>query len=121
MSRGTFALLCLAAVIPVRAQTVAGCQIFPSNNVWNARIDTLPVDARSAVYVNNIGATSTAFAAFGSGLWLGAPIGIPFVTVPGTQPKVAVTFLYSSESDPGPYPIPANTPIEGGSSSTGDR
>ena len=121
MSRGIFALLCAAVVIPTRAQTVAGCQIFPSNNVWNARIDTLPVDARSAAYVNNIGPTSGSFATFGSGLWQGAVLGFPFVTVLGTQPKVGVTFLYSSESDPGPYPIPPNAPIEGGSNSTGDR
>jgi hypothetical protein len=121
MPRGTLALLCLAVVIPARAQTIGSCPVFPANNVWNARINTLPVDPKSAAYVNNIGATSTAFADFGSGLWLGAPIGIPFVTVPGTQPKVGVTFLYSSESDPGPYPIPPSVPIEGGSGSTGDR
>ena len=121
MSRGILALLCAAVVIPSKAQTVSGCQIFPSNNVWNARIDTLPVDARSAAYVNNIGLTSGAFATFGSGLWEGAVLGFPFVTVLGTQPKVGVTFLYSSESDPGPYPIPPNAPIEGGNSSTGDR
>ena len=54
-------------------------------------------------------------------MWDGAPNGIPFVVVPGTQPKVPVTFDYADESDPGPYPIPANAPIEGGSHSTGDR
>jgi hypothetical protein len=121
MTRGIFALWCVAFAIPSQAQTIAGCQVFPANNVWNVRVDTLPVDAKSAAYVNNIGPTTSAFAAFGSGLWLGAPIGIPFVTVPGTQPKVAVSFLYASESDPGPYPIPPSVPIEGGSSSTGDR
>ncbi len=121
MTRGILALWCVAFAIPSQAQTIAGCQVFPANNVWNARVDTLPVDAKSAAYVNNIGPTTGAFAAFGSGLWLGAPIGIPYVTVPGTQPKVAVSFLYASESDPGPYPIPASVPIEGGSSSTGDR
>ena len=51
----------------------------------------------------------------------GGPIGIPYVTVPGTQAKVPVSFTYAHESDPGPYPIPPNAPIEGGSSSTGDR
>ena len=58
---------------------------------------------------------------FGSGLWDGAPIGIPYVTVPGTQTKYPATFTYQSESDTGPYAIPLNAPIEGGSSSTGDR
>ena len=52
---------------------------------------------------------------FGSGLWDGGPIGIPYVTVPGTQPKVPVTFEYADESDPGPYPIPPDAPIEWGS------
>ena len=58
---------------------------------------------------------------FGSGLWEGAPIGIPFNVVPGTQPKVSVTFDYFDESDPGPYPIPPGATIEGGAQSTGDR
>ena len=49
------------------------------------------------------------------------PIGIPYTTVPGTQPRVPVSFQYADESDPGPYPVPANAPVEGGSSSTGDR
>jgi hypothetical protein len=79
------------------------------------------VHPKSAAYVNSIGATSTSHADFGSGLWNGAPIGIPFITVPSSQPKVGVTFQYASESDPGPYPIPSNAPIEGGSGSTGDR
>jgi hypothetical protein len=58
---------------------------------------------------------------FGSGTWDGGPIGIPYVDVPGSQPKVAVTFDYDDESDPGPYPIPPGAPIEGGPSSDGDR
>ena len=45
--------------------------------------------------------------------WEGAPIGIPWVQVPGDQPRVPVTFEYD-DSDPGPYPIPADAPIEGG-------
>ena len=51
----------------------------------------------------------------------GGPIGIPFIQVPGTQARYPATFLYADESDPGPYPIPPNAPIEGGSSSDGDR
>jgi len=121
MTREVFTLLCLAVVIPAAAQTIGSCPVFAANNVWNARIDTLPVHPKSSAYVNSIGPTSTSHADFGSGLWQGAPIGIPFVTVPGSQPKVPVSFLYASESDPGPYPIPPTVPIEGGSSSTGDR
>ncbi len=55
------------------------------------------------------------------GTWNGGPIGIPYTTVPGTQPGVPVSFTYDDESDPGPYPIPQNAPIEGGANSSGDR
>src|SRR5206468_841937 len=58
---------------------------------------------------------------FGSGRYNGGPIGIPYTTVPGDQKKVPVSFTYADESDPGPYPIPPDAPIEGGSNSTGDR
>ena len=54
-------------------------------------------------------------------MWEDAPIGIPFTTVPGNQLKVPITFEYAGESDPGPYPIPVDAPIEGGAASTGDR
>jgi hypothetical protein len=54
-------------------------------------------------------------------LWEGGPIGIPFVTVPGSQQKYPATFEYWDESDAGPYAVPLNAPIEGGISSTGDR
>jgi hypothetical protein len=121
MTRGTLTLLSLAVVIPAEAQTIGSCLAFPANNVWNARVDTLPVHPKSAAYVNSIGPTRTGHADFGSGLYNGAPIGIPFTTVLGSQPKVGVTFQYASESDPGPYPVPPNAPIEGGTASTGDR
>jgi hypothetical protein len=41
--------------------------------------------------------------------------------VHGSQARVPVSFRYASESDPGPYPIPSNAPIQGGSAGTGDR
>src|SRR5438105_2007534 len=100
---------------------LAGCAVFPADNVWNTPIDKLPLDANSARYIAAIGSTAPAHPDFGSGLWDGGPIGIPFIDVPGTQPKITVTFDYSDESDGGGYPVPANPPIEGGASSTGDR
>ena len=106
---------------PAASDQTLTCKLFPANNVWNTPIDTLPVDANSTKYINTIGATGHVHADFGSGLWDGGPIGIPFTTVPGTQKKVNVTFDYDDESDPGPYPIPADAPIEGGSNSDGDR
>src|SRR5580692_5129107 len=97
-------LLCAVPVLtlPVYAQPrIAGCGVFPSDNVWNTPVDKLPVDANSDRYVTTIGASKPAHADFGSGLWDGGPIGIPVVDVPGSQPKVAVTFDYDSESDHG--------------------
>ena len=103
------------------APQVAGCSIFPADNVWNTPVDTLPVDANSSAYVATIGADAYVHADFGSGTWEGEPIGIPFVDVGSGQAQVPVTFDYDDESDPGPYPIPPDAPIEGGSSSDGDR
>ncbi len=100
---------------------VAGCAVFPADNIWNAPVDGLPVDSHSDEYVATIGADDYVHADFGSGTWDGGPIGIPYVDVPGTQPKVTVTFDYDDESDPGPYPIPPDAPVEGGPDSDGDR
>ncbi len=122
-SRSSYVVLigfAIAAAASAQPQ-IAGCEAFPANNVWNTPIDTLPVDANSAQYVATIGAAAPGHPDFGSGLYDGEPIGIPYATVPGTQPKVKVSFQYADESDPGPYPIPPNVPIEGGAQSTGDR
>ena len=120
-----------AAVLAVEAHavaTIAGCPSLPGDSIWNARVDTLPVHPRSAAWVANTaiagnGASRNFHMDFGSGLYLGGPIGIPFVVVNGTQPKVPVVFgdEAGEESDPGPYPIPPNAPIEGGPNSSGDR
>jgi hypothetical protein len=101
--------------------TAAGCPIFPADNVWHADVSRLPVLAGSATLVTSIGSGSPVHADFGSGIWDGGPIGIPVTTVPAGQPAVPVSFQYRSESDPGPYPVPANAAIEGGSGSGGDR
>jgi hypothetical protein len=97
------------------------CPIFPANNHWNLRVDRLPVHPRSAAIIRSIGPGSGLHPDFGSGRYNGAPIGIPFTTVPADQRRVPVSFEYDDESDPGPYPIPRDAPIEGGRSSDGDR
>ena len=101
--------------------TIGNCTVLPADSIWNTHIDQLPVSANSATWVNTIGSAKPLHPDFGSGTYNGAPIGIPFVTVPGTQTKYPATFTYADESDPGPYAIPLNAPIEGGSQSTGDR
>lgn len=98
-----------------------GCPAFPEDNIWNTRVDSLPVDTNSSLYINTIGVDANFHADFGSGLWDGGPIGIPFMEVPGTQARVPISFEYADESDPGPYPIPTDAPMEGGSGSSGDR
>ena len=115
--------LTLLAVSGAIAQspTIGGCPVLPPDNIWNTPVDQFPVSASSAAWVATIGATKTAHPDFGSGLYDGAPMGIPYVTVPGTQVKYPASFDYADESDKGPYAIPLNAPIEGGSSSTGDR
>ena len=113
----------LIATIPALAQTpkIGTCDVLPPDNIWNTPVDQLPVASNSATLVATIGSGTSLKADFGAGLWNGGPIGIPFVTVPGTQTKYPATFLYWDESDPGPYAVPLNAPIEGGSQSDGDR
>jgi hypothetical protein len=100
---------------------VGGCTVFPANNPWNQRVDKLPVASNSGTIVRSIGVDKGMHADFGSGLYGGGPIGIPYTTVGKGQKKVKVRFDYADESDKGPYPVPPNAPIEGGRSSSGDR
>ena len=112
------------AVAPATAQagpTLEGCPVFPADNIWNTSIENLPVHPNSSAYISTIGGTKGLHPDFGSGTWNGSPMGIPYTIVTGTQPKVNITFDYSDESDPGPYPLPLDAAIEGGSQSTGDR
>ena len=99
---------------------IAGRRMFPADNAWNRDISADPVDPASDVLINTCGASAQLHPDFGT-TWLGAPIGIPYIVVRGTQAKVPVSFYYADESDPGPYPIPPDAPIEGGSNSGGDR
>jgi hypothetical protein len=116
-----FLLLALLPPDAFAGGTLGGCPVLPADNVWNTPVDTLPVDSRSSSFITTIGSSTGVHPDFGSGLWDGGPIGIPYNIVPGTQVKVPVSFDYGDESDPGPYPIPADPLIEGGDASTGDR
>ena len=99
---------------------LGGRKIFPADNPWNRDISREPVDPNSAALVASIGLEKGLHPDFGT-VWNGAPNGIPYIVVPGTQPRVPVKFQYADESDPGPYPIPPDAPIEGGPSAKGDR
>ncbi|MEO7984265.1 MAG: hypothetical protein ABI688_09300 [Bacteroidota bacterium] len=88
-------------------------QFFPADNPWNQDISSSPVDPFNTQIIAGISAPGIK-ADFGSGLWQGAPIGIPYIVVCGNQPKTPVNFVdYGDESDPGPYPMPLSAPIEG--------
>jgi hypothetical protein len=109
-------------------QMIGSCPVLPADNIWNTPVDTVPVLANSGTLVTTIGASRGFHADFGAGMWDGGPIGIPFVTVGGTQTKYPATFLYDDESDPGPYAVPLNarfrrrrvgTPIPGPSTTCG--
>jgi hypothetical protein len=93
---------------------------FPASNAWNTPITGMGVDPLSSAIIASIGTSTKLHMDFGAN-WNGGPFGIPYIVVPSTQAMVKVTFDYAGESDPGPYPIPANAPIEGGAASTGDR
>jgi hypothetical protein len=96
------------------------CTIFPANNVWNANVAALPVHAMSSAWVASIGGASPLHPDFGT-IYNAAPNGIPFTVVPAVQGGVPITFKYPDESDPGPYPVPPDAPIEGGAKAKGDR
>jgi hypothetical protein len=95
--------------------------VFPADNPWNQRVDRLPVAKNSSRIIARIGLNDPVHPDFGSGLYGGEPIGIPFAVVSSRARRVPVSFQYGSESDRGPYPLPRGVPVEGGYGSSGDR
>ncbi|HMS55492.1 MAG TPA: hypothetical protein PKA27_08840, partial [Fimbriimonadaceae bacterium] len=90
---------------------LSGRRPFPANNPWNTPIDGEPVDPNSETLIDSIGRWDAFHPDFGAN-WNGGPFGIPYIVVSGDTPRVPVTFEIDEESDPGPYPIPPNAPIE---------
>ena len=91
---------------------VGGCSVLPADNPFNRDVSALPVDPRSDDYIRSIGADGFLHPDFGGG----GQYGIPFEVVPADQRRVPITFTaYGDESDPGPYPIPPDARVEGGS------
>ena len=91
--------------------TIGGCPIFPADSPWNTDVSKFPVDT-ARDYIGSLG-SMTLWPDFGGD----GAYGIPYVSVPFSQPLVPVSFDVPEESDPGPYPIPPDAPVEGG----GDR
>jgi hypothetical protein len=97
------------------------CPAFPADNVWNTPIAGLPVDSHSAEWLKNMASGSTYLHPdYGPGGGT-SPYGIPWQITPAHPRFVNVHFDYADESDRGPYPFAANTPIEGGAMASGDR
>jgi hypothetical protein len=95
---------------PGPGTTLAGCPVFPADNPWNADISKAPLRAGSAATIARL--PGNLHPDFGGG----GAYGIPFAVVPADQPPVPITFTaYGDQSDPGPYPMPTDAPIEGGS------
>jgi len=91
---------------------------FTSSSLWNTDISSAPVDPNSNSIISNWVGSVNLHPDWGTD----PTYGIPYVVVNGSQPLVNVNLgAYPSESDPGPMPVPATAPVEGGSSSTGDR
>jgi hypothetical protein len=98
----------LSAAAPVPGTT---CDVFPSDNVWNMDVSGLPVHPKSAIWKRSSHAGSTLLHPdFG-----GSPYGFPFAVTDSSTSTTSVHFTYASESDPGPHPFTASTPIEQGS------
>jgi hypothetical protein len=103
-----------SGMTPSQGGSLNGFVPFPADNIWNKDISSALVDPNSTALINFIGASVTIHPDFGSGLYQGSSIGIPYVVVDSTQPFVTINFTaYGDESDPGPMPVPANAPIEG--------
>jgi hypothetical protein len=127
-ARRCFALAALAALVALPAATATsagkavgpreyGCPLFPASNPLNEEVAHAPLDPNSARYVESIGMTAHVHPDFGRN----PAYGIPYAVVARTQRKVPIAFTeYAEESDPGPYPVPANAPVEG-AGEAGDR
>jgi hypothetical protein len=111
MMKALSLIVLIALAGAANAQTLGSCKIFPSNNPWNQRIDSLPVHPNSAKFIASVGGSIHVHPDFGSN----AAYGIPWVAVNSSQAFVPITITSGwGEEDKGPMPIPANAPIEGG-------
>lgn len=95
--------------------------VFPADNPWNTDISGYPVHPASAAFIHSIGWDGELHPSFGT-VWEGAPNGIPYRVVGRGQAMVPIFYTaYGNESDPGPFPIPDDAPVEGGDGADGDR
>ncbi len=105
------------------ARPVAGssCSAFPRDNWWRADVRGLPVHQRSRAWLSHMSTGVDLHPDFGPSYGDGPDYGIPVTVVRPGHPKVRVRFDYASESDRVRYPLGADTRIEGGRGSDGDK
>lgn len=101
--------------------TIGGCPLFPADDPWNQDVSGLPVDPSSGALVARMEPQKPLHFGFGVEEFYGVPITI----VPPDQPLVPIEFGtdgvdYSDESDRGPFPIPRDVHIQGGSRDSPD-
>jgi len=88
---------------PEADRILATLQVFPPDNPWNEEISQRPVHPNSKRLVASVGAEKR----------LAYNLDMSFILVPPDQERVPVRLVqYSEESDPGPYPVPDNAPVE---------
>lgn len=88
---------------PEADRILATLQVFPPDSAWNEDISKLPLHPNSARMIAGIGADKK----------LAYNLDMSFILVPPNQKKLPVKLVsYPDESDPGPYPIPDDAPIE---------
>ena len=110
----------LACSVMTTGQTagLGGFVPFSATSLWNTDISAVPVDPNSSTIISNWVGSVNLHPDWGTD----PTYGIPYVVVDGSQALVNINLgAYPDESDPGPMPVPPNAPVEGGSSSTGDR
>ena len=101
--------------VAVATAALAGCPLFGPSFPTNQRVDQLPAASNSDAIVRSVGLGDYVHPDFGSGLWEGRPIGIPYTVVGRKTKRSRVRFDYADESDRVTYPIPRGVRVEGGS------
>jgi hypothetical protein len=117
---GVLATACEVPPDPGAGPSIGGCQTLPADNPWNQKVTGLAVRSDSARFISSISASgkTNLHPDFGGD----GAYGIPYAVVPAGQAKVPINYTaYGDESDPGPFPIPGNAPVEGAPATDGDR
>jgi len=114
-------VLAVATLAQAAPSTIGACTVLPADNIWNTPVDQLPLAKFGELNRYHPGGHDAPCRLRRWFVQRRADWHFVFITVPRTQTKYQATFLYADESDPGPYAVPLNAPIECGSQSTGDR